>query len=181
MFTPLVIPCLLFYPNTHMLLFIYALNHCSLQIYSRLHFLMGDQRPDSGNRTWLLLPLHTQCDSASPHAAPVCTGGTGSKLGGILLGHHTDLYLVSKLLRYTPHKVPWRGAYTYVKHEIDLMWLLTDPVVFCSCSLAGVCMLAFHQAQHILSNFSTPSSRANHNSAPRENSSVNHSSSNGIR
>jgi len=41
--------------------------------------------------------------------------------------------------------------------------------------------MAFHQAQHILSEFSTPSPRSNHNSVPRENSSVNHSSSNGVR
>lgn len=61
------------------------------------------------------------------------------------------------------------------------LYELTDPVVFCSSSLAGVCLLAFHQAQHILSDFSTPGFRTNHNSVPRENISINHSSSNGVR
>ncbi|XP_039549868.1 transmembrane protein 131-like isoform X5 [Pimephales promelas] len=60
----------------------------------------------------------------------------------------------------------------------ESFWVVT-LVLTCS-SLAGVCLMAFHQAQHILSEFSTPSPRSNHNSVPRENSSVNHSSSNGV-
>ncbi|XP_016430638.1 transmembrane protein 131-like isoform X2 [Sinocyclocheilus rhinocerous] len=58
-------------------------------------------------------------------------------------------------------------------------WIIT--LVFTCSSLAGVCLMAFHQAQHILSEFSTPSPRSNHNSVPRENSSVTHSISNGVR
>uniref|UniRef100_A0A672LFD8 Transmembrane protein 131-like n=1 Tax=Sinocyclocheilus grahami TaxID=75366 RepID=A0A672LFD8_SINGR len=57
-------------------------------------------------------------------------------------------------------------------------WIIT--LVFTCSSLAGVCLMAFHQAQHILSEFSTPSPRSNHNSVPRENSSVTHSISNGV-
>lgn len=57
-------------------------------------------------------------------------------------------------------------------------WVLT--LAFTCFSLAGVCLMAFHQAQHILSEFSMPNPRSNHNSVPRENSSVNHSSSNGV-
>ncbi|XP_048053175.1 transmembrane protein 131-like isoform X1 [Megalobrama amblycephala] len=60
----------------------------------------------------------------------------------------------------------------------ESFWVIT--LVFTCSSLAGVCLMAFHQAQHILSEFSTPSPRSNHNSVPRENSSVNHSSSNGV-
>ncbi|XP_052407930.1 transmembrane protein 131-like isoform X1 [Carassius gibelio] len=53
-------------------------------------------------------------------------------------------------------------------------WIIT--LVFTCSSLAAVCLMAFHQAQHILSDFSTPSPRSNHNSVPRENISV----SNGV-
>ncbi|XP_016415367.1 transmembrane protein 131-like [Sinocyclocheilus rhinocerous] len=60
----------------------------------------------------------------------------------------------------------------------ESFWVIT--LVFTCSSLAGVCLMAFHQAQHILSEFSTPSPRSNHNSVPRENSSVNHISSNGV-
>ncbi|XP_057187080.1 transmembrane protein 131-like isoform X2 [Triplophysa rosa] len=60
----------------------------------------------------------------------------------------------------------------------ESFWVIT--LVFTCSSLAGVCLLAFHQAQHILSDFSTPSFRTNHNSVPRENISINHSSSNGV-
>ncbi|XP_051558414.1 transmembrane protein 131-like isoform X2 [Myxocyprinus asiaticus] len=60
----------------------------------------------------------------------------------------------------------------------ESFWIIT--LVFTCSSLAGVCLIAFHQAQHILSEFSTPSPHTNHNSVPRENSSVNHSSSNGV-
>lgn len=60
----------------------------------------------------------------------------------------------------------------------ESFWVIT--LVFTCFSLAGVCLMAFHQAQHILSEFSTPSPRSNHNSVPRENSSVSHISSNGV-
>ncbi|XP_016148082.1 transmembrane protein 131-like [Sinocyclocheilus grahami] len=60
----------------------------------------------------------------------------------------------------------------------ESFWVIT--LVFTCSSLAGVCLMAFHQAQHILSEFSTPSPRSNHNSVPRENSSVSHISSNGV-
>lgn len=60
----------------------------------------------------------------------------------------------------------------------ESFWFIT--LVFTCSSLAVVFLLAFHQAQHILSDFSTPSSRTNHNPVLRENSSVNHSSSNGL-
>ncbi|XP_073698258.1 transmembrane protein 131-like [Garra rufa] len=60
----------------------------------------------------------------------------------------------------------------------ESFWVIT--LVFTCSSLAGVCLMAFSQAQNILSDFSTPSPRSNHNSVPRENSNVNHSSSNGV-
>lgn len=48
-----------------------------------------------------------------------------------------------------------------------------------SFSLFGVCLMAFHQAQYILNEFSTPSVRSNHNSAlSRENSSINNNNNN---
>ncbi|XP_049328514.1 transmembrane protein 131-like isoform X4 [Astyanax mexicanus] len=58
----------------------------------------------------------------------------------------------------------------------ESFWVIT--LVFTCFSLAGVCLMAFHQAQYILREFSTPTPRSNHNSAPRENGSANHSSSN---
>ncbi|XP_073720550.1 transmembrane protein 131-like isoform X1 [Misgurnus anguillicaudatus] len=60
----------------------------------------------------------------------------------------------------------------------ESFWVIT--LVFTCFSLAGVCLMAFHQAQHILSDFFTATPRSNHNSVPRENSSVNHSTSNGV-
>ncbi|XP_051560942.1 transmembrane protein 131-like isoform X1 [Myxocyprinus asiaticus] len=60
----------------------------------------------------------------------------------------------------------------------ESFWVIT--LVFTCSSLAGVCLMAFSQAQHIISEFLTPNARTNHNSVPRENSSVNHSASNGV-
>lgn len=55
------------------------------------------------------------------------------------------------------------------------MFLWSAPCF--SFSLFGVCLMAFHQAQYILSEFSTPNVRSNHNSVlSRENSSVNNNS-----
>ncbi|CAL1601009.1 unnamed protein product [Knipowitschia caucasica] len=54
----------------------------------------------------------------------------------------------------------------------ESFWLVT--LIFTCFSLFGVCLMAFHQAQYILSEFSTPSSRSNHNPAPpRDNGTVN--------
>ncbi|KAJ8281133.1 hypothetical protein GJAV_G00063930 [Gymnothorax javanicus] len=58
-------------------------------------------------------------------------------------------------------------------------WAIT--LVFTCCSLGGVCFMAFHQAQYILSEFTAPSSRANHNSAlARDNSPMSHITHNGV-
>ncbi|XP_076872623.1 transmembrane protein 131-like isoform X2 [Brachyhypopomus gauderio] len=54
----------------------------------------------------------------------------------------------------------------------ESFWVIT--LVFTCFSLAGVCLMAFHQAQYILRDFSTPVPRNNHNPAPRENGSANH-------
>ncbi|XP_062865266.1 transmembrane protein 131-like [Trichomycterus rosablanca] len=53
----------------------------------------------------------------------------------------------------------------------ESFWVIT--LVFTCFSLAGVCLMAFHQAQYILREFSTPAPRSNHNSNPRENSNHN--------
>ncbi|XP_060720169.1 transmembrane protein 131-like isoform X1 [Tachysurus vachellii] len=53
----------------------------------------------------------------------------------------------------------------------ESFWVVT--LVFTCFSLAGVCLMAFHQAQFILREFSTPTPRSNHNSNPRDNSSQN--------
>ncbi|XP_029114931.1 transmembrane protein 131-like [Scleropages formosus] len=56
----------------------------------------------------------------------------------------------------------------------ETFWLVT--IVFTCFSLGGVCLMAFHQAQYILTDFSSPGSRSNHNHSstlPRENSTVN--------
>ncbi len=116
-----------------------------------------------------------QCDSSSPHDAPVCSSGSRTQLGGVLLDHHSGLNLVSSpiyILKY--HKMLPCACKC-------ILCINIKPVSLCSSSLAGVCLMAFHQAQHILSEFFTPSPRSNHNSVPRENSSVNQISSNGVR
>ncbi|KAF7686899.1 hypothetical protein HF521_015292 [Silurus meridionalis] len=53
----------------------------------------------------------------------------------------------------------------------ESFWVVT--LIFTCFSLAGVCLMAFHQAQFILREFSTPTPRSNHNSNPRDNSSHN--------
>ncbi|KAK3507747.1 hypothetical protein QTP70_035010, partial [Hemibagrus guttatus] len=50
----------------------------------------------------------------------------------------------------------------------ESFWVIT--LIFTCFSLAGVCLMAFHQAQFILREFSTPTPRSNHNSNPRDNS-----------
>lgn len=51
-----------------------------------------------------------------------------------------------------------------------------------SFSLFGVCLMAFHQAQYILNEFSTPSIRSNHNSVlSRDNGPVNNITPNGVK
>ncbi|KAM9449921.1 transmembrane protein 131-like isoform 3-T3 [Clarias gariepinus] len=53
----------------------------------------------------------------------------------------------------------------------ESFWVVT--LIFTCFSLAGVCLMAFHQAQYILREFTTPTPRSNHNSNPRDNSSQN--------
>ncbi|XP_032419461.1 transmembrane protein 131-like isoform X2 [Xiphophorus hellerii] len=61
----------------------------------------------------------------------------------------------------------------------ETFWVVT--LIFTCFSLVGVCLMAFHQAQYILREFSTPSIRSNHNSVlSQENSSVNNITSNGV-
>ncbi|XP_036372311.1 transmembrane protein 131-like [Megalops cyprinoides] len=54
----------------------------------------------------------------------------------------------------------------------ETFWVVT--LIFTCCSLGGVCLMAFHQAQYILTEFSQPGPRTNHSSAlSRDNSPVN--------
>ncbi|XP_010897507.2 transmembrane protein 131-like [Esox lucius] len=58
-------------------------------------------------------------------------------------------------------------------------WVVT--LIFTCFSLAGVCLMAFHQAQYILTEFSTPTPRSNHNPAlSRDNGPVNNITPNGV-
>nr|XP_043883962.1 transmembrane protein 131-like isoform X2 [Solea senegalensis] len=61
----------------------------------------------------------------------------------------------------------------------ETFWVIT--LIFTCLSLFGVCLMAFYQAQFILNEFSTTSSRSNHNSVlSRDNGSVNNITPNGI-
>lgn len=61
----------------------------------------------------------------------------------------------------------------------ETFWLVT--IIFTCFSLFGVCLMACHQAQYILSEFSTPSIRSNHNPAlSRDNGPVNNITPNGV-
>ncbi|KAI1887452.1 hypothetical protein AGOR_G00190440 [Albula goreensis] len=51
----------------------------------------------------------------------------------------------------------------------ETFWVIT--LVFTCCSLGGVCFMAFHQAQYILTEFTVPSPRANHSSVLHRDSS----------
>ena len=72
---------------------------------------------------------------------------------------------------------------------MDLLLLRSDAVrssspVSCpsSFSLFGVYLMAFHQAQYILNEFFTPTSRSNHNSVlSRHKAPVNNITPNGVR
>ncbi|XP_024914140.1 transmembrane protein 131-like isoform X4 [Cynoglossus semilaevis] len=61
----------------------------------------------------------------------------------------------------------------------ETFWVIT--LIFTCFSLFGVCLMAFHQAQYILSEFSSASIRSSHNSVlSRDNSSVNNITPNGV-
>ncbi|KAF7223490.1 KIAA0922-like protein [Nothobranchius furzeri] len=61
----------------------------------------------------------------------------------------------------------------------ETFWVVT--LIFTCFSLVGVFLMAFHQAQYILREFSSPSIRSNHNSVlSRDNSSVNNITPNGV-
>ncbi|TNN52661.1 Transmembrane protein 131-like [Liparis tanakae] len=61
----------------------------------------------------------------------------------------------------------------------ETFWMVT--IVFTCFSLFGVCLMAFHQAQYILSEFSTPAIRSNHNSVlARDNGAINNMAPNGV-
>ncbi|XP_068445189.1 transmembrane protein 131-like isoform X1 [Clinocottus analis] len=61
----------------------------------------------------------------------------------------------------------------------ETFWMVT--LIFTCFSLFGVCLMAFHQAQFILSEFSTPTIRSNHNSVlTRDNGPVNNMAPNGV-
>ncbi|XP_074485701.1 transmembrane protein 131-like isoform X2 [Sebastes fasciatus] len=61
----------------------------------------------------------------------------------------------------------------------ETFWMVT--LIFTCFSLFGVCLMAFHQAQYILTEFSTPSIRSNHNSVlSRDNGPVNNIAPNGV-
>ncbi|CAB1460891.1 unnamed protein product [Pleuronectes platessa] len=62
----------------------------------------------------------------------------------------------------------------------ETFWVIT--LIFTCFSLFGVCLMAFHQAQYILTEFFTPSIRSNHNSIlSRDNGSVNNITPNGVK
>ncbi|XP_042280375.1 transmembrane protein 131-like isoform X2 [Thunnus maccoyii] len=61
----------------------------------------------------------------------------------------------------------------------ETFWVVT--LIFTCFSLFGVCLMAFHQAQYILNEFSMPSIRSNHNSVlSRDNGAVNNITPNGV-
>ncbi|XP_041640880.1 transmembrane protein 131-like isoform X2 [Cheilinus undulatus] len=61
----------------------------------------------------------------------------------------------------------------------ETFWVVT--LVFTCFSLFGVCLMAFHQAQYILNEFSTPTIRSSHNSIlSRDNGPVNNITPNGV-
>ncbi|XP_072240894.1 transmembrane protein 131-like [Leuresthes tenuis] len=61
----------------------------------------------------------------------------------------------------------------------ETFWVVT--LIFTCFSLFGVCLMAFHQAQYILSEFSTSSTRSNHNSVlSQDNGPVNNITPNGV-
>ncbi|XP_078119889.1 transmembrane protein 131-like isoform X1 [Sander vitreus] len=61
----------------------------------------------------------------------------------------------------------------------ESFWMVT--LVFTCFSLFGVCLMAIHQAQYILTEFSTPSIRSNHNSVlSRDSGLVNNIAPNGV-
>ncbi|XP_071244420.1 transmembrane protein 131-like isoform X2 [Salvelinus alpinus] len=61
----------------------------------------------------------------------------------------------------------------------ETFWVVT--LIFTCFSLAGVCLMAFHQAQYILTQFSSPTTRSIHNSAlSRDNGPVNNITPNGV-
>ncbi|XP_028292668.1 transmembrane protein 131-like, partial [Gouania willdenowi] len=61
----------------------------------------------------------------------------------------------------------------------ETFWMVT--LIFTCLSLFGVCLMAFHQAQYILTEFSSPTIRSNHNSVlSRDNNSVNNITPNGV-
>ncbi|KAK5865755.1 hypothetical protein PBY51_020000 [Eleginops maclovinus] len=61
----------------------------------------------------------------------------------------------------------------------ETFWMVT--LIFTCFSLFGVCLMALHQAQYILNEFSSPSIRSNHNSVlSRDNESVNNITPNGL-
>ncbi|XP_060912178.1 transmembrane protein 131-like isoform X1 [Labrus mixtus] len=61
----------------------------------------------------------------------------------------------------------------------ETFWVVT--LIFTCFSLFGVCLMAFHQAQYILNEFSTPSIRSNHSSVlSQDNGLVNNITPNGV-
>ncbi|XP_037545643.1 transmembrane protein 131-like [Nematolebias whitei] len=61
----------------------------------------------------------------------------------------------------------------------ETFWIFT--LIFTCFSLVGVCLMAFHQAQYILTEFSSPSIRSNHNPVlSQDNSAVNNITPNGM-
>ncbi|XP_029910115.1 transmembrane protein 131-like isoform X2 [Myripristis murdjan] len=61
----------------------------------------------------------------------------------------------------------------------ETFWVAT--LIFTCFSLFGVCLMAFHQAQYILNEFSTPTTSSNHNSVlSRDNGPANNVTSNGV-
>ncbi|KAM8842276.1 transmembrane protein 131-like isoform 1-T1 [Synchiropus picturatus] len=61
----------------------------------------------------------------------------------------------------------------------ESFWVVT--LVFTCFSLVGVCLMAFHQAQYILNEFSSPSIRSNHNSVlSRDSGPINNITPNGV-
>lgn len=65
------------------------------QVYSRLHVILGDSGPLTGDITWHRFSIYFECDAAPPHVTPLCSGGSRPQLGRNLLGYYPDFYMVS--------------------------------------------------------------------------------------
>lgn len=151
-----------------------------LQVYPRLHLILGHSGPHPCDITWHFFPFYPQRDASPSHVAPLCPGGSWPQLGGNFLGGHPHLHMVSNSNLWG--EADASGNVYWLGFSFWLTWKSFWICFCCSFSLFGVCLMAFYQAQFILHEFSAPSSRSNHNSVlSRENGSVNNITPNGVQ